>query len=129
MKSLITFLGGAAIWAGVHLAGLPFLPPAIHAGIEVAAGAAAVLGARGAITPANAAQTAAVLGVLGAGWKTALGALLAVVTFFLSPDVVGMLSPMLVQILTVVAALLMALGITHAAATNAAPFAGVAARR
>lgn len=118
MKSVIGLIGGALVWAAGHIGLLPVHGTA--AAIVTAAGAtAAVLSGRAAIAPANAVATAAVLDVLGSKWKTVAGAVLAVITYLLSPAVAGMLSPQLVSILTVVSTILIALGVTHAAAVNA----------
>lgn len=119
MKSIFAFLGGAAVWAAGHLGVLSFLSPTVQAVVTVVGAAAGVIGARGAIAPANAALTAKLLDILPTGIKTVLGAVLALVAYLLSPDVVGMLAPKLVSILMVVSTLLIALGVTHAAAANA----------
>ena len=119
MKSIISFLGGAAIWAAGHLGVLSFLSPTVQGVVTVVAAAAAVLGARGAIAPVNAALTAKLLDILPKGLKTILGAVLAVVTYVLSPEVVGQIPPKVVSILMVISTILIALGVTHQAAVNA----------
>lgn len=124
MKAIATFLGGAATWAIGHLGVLTAVAPHIVtpavSGIIAAVGAVVgIVGGRAAVAPANAAATAALLDILPKGIKTVLGAVLALITYALSPDVVGVLSPKLASVLMTISALLVALGITHAAAVNA----------
>lgn len=122
MKGIISLLGGAAVWAAGHLGILSsvlHVSPTVQSVLGVAGAVVGVLGGRTAIAPQNAVVTANLLGILGSGWKTGLGAILAAVTFLLSPEVAATISPALAQVLTVISAILIALGVTHAGAANA----------
>lgn len=114
MKGILTLLGGAAVWATAHLG----LHGTVGNVVQAVGAVSGIVGARVAIAPQNAAATLKVLGVLPTGVKTVLGAVLALVTYLLSPAVVGSLSPQVASILMTVSAILIALGITHAAAAT-----------
>lgn len=118
MKGVLSFLAGAVTFILSQSAGVvALLPHGVAAVLPIVGAALTALGIRSASSVPP--TVTALLDMLGKGWKTVVGVIVAVVAVLGSPDVAGILPAAVAHVATVAGTVLAALGLYHAQAAAA----------
>lgn len=114
MKNVLSFVAGIVGWLVSQTSLLAILPKAVQPLVAPIAALLALLGIRTASTS----PVTDALNKLGQGWKTIVGAIVAVIGYLLDPAVLGTLPASWAKTLQVVGVILGAIGLYHAQASK-----------